>query len=101
MRTETLHRCLANPLRSAILDALVERQPMSVTDLVAATGSSQSHVSHALQELRNCSLVTGEPEGKRVLYRLADRRITTALRSMRDLAARLECNDACTPECCP
>ncbi len=74
-----LFRGFADPSRLAILEAL-RRGPLSVTEIVGATGLSQSNASNHLGCLRDCGLVTREQEGRYVRYQLSDRRVAALLR---------------------
>jgi DNA-binding transcriptional ArsR family regulator len=69
-----LFRGLGDPSRLSIVDTL-RGGPLTVSELVTATGLSQSNVSNHLGCLRDCGLVTAEPQGRRVLYRLSDDRV--------------------------
>jgi len=69
-----LFRGLGDPSRLSIVDAL-RREPLTVSELVAATGLSQSNVSNHLGCLRDCGLVTSQPRGRYVLYSLSDDRV--------------------------
>lgn len=73
-----LFRGFSDPSRLSILEAL-KAQPLHVTDLVAATGMSQSNVSNHLSCLRDCGLVVREPRGRFTYYRLADERLLQLL----------------------
>jgi len=66
-----LFRGLADLSRLTILDAL-RAGPLSVGDIVAATGLSQSNASNHLRCLSECGLVTGEQRGRFVHYHLSD-----------------------------
>ena len=68
--TAKLFRGFADPSRLAILEALREGE-RCVSDLVLATGLSQSNVSGHLACLRECGLVVSRHEGRFVHYRLA------------------------------
>jgi DNA-binding transcriptional ArsR family regulator len=70
---DTMH-ALATPSRVLILSRLRER-PQSVSELVAAVGMEQSAVSHQLKLLRDCGLVVGERQGRRVVYSLFDHHV--------------------------
>jgi DNA-binding transcriptional ArsR family regulator len=69
-----LFRGLADPSRLSIVEAL-RADARSVGELVEATGLSQSNVSNHLACLLDCGLVEREPQGRRVIYRLADARV--------------------------
>lgn len=73
-----LFRGLADPSRLAILEAL-RPGALSVGEIVAATGLSQSNASNHLRCLSECGLVMSEPRGRFVHYQLADPRIDELL----------------------
>lgn len=64
-------QALATPSRLLILDCL-RRAPLPVTALADAVGMRQSAVSHQLRLLRYLGLVTGERQGRHVVYALHD-----------------------------
>jgi DNA-binding transcriptional ArsR family regulator len=72
-------RGLAHPIRIRILYLLRERGSMTVSELVAALGLGQGHVSNHLHCLRTCGFVRTEAQGRFVRYALADGRIATLL----------------------
>ena len=90
-----LFRGLADPSRLFILEAL-RAGPLSVGEIVAITGLSQSHASNHLRCLSECGLVTGDPHGRFVYYRLSDSRseelLLLADELLRDAASGV---DAC------
>lgn len=61
-------RVLGDPTRLRVLQLLLER-PRTVSELVEATGASQSKVSNHLACLRWCRLVDAERHGRHVTYR--------------------------------
>jgi DNA-binding transcriptional ArsR family regulator len=73
-----LFRGFSDPSRLSILEALRD-DARSVGELVEMTGLSQSNVSNHLACLLDCGLVTREPQGRRVIYWLADKRVGTLL----------------------
>jgi ArsR family transcriptional regulator, cadmium/lead-responsive transcriptional repressor len=79
-----LFRGFADPSRLAILQAL-RAGPLTVTEVVKATGLAQSNVSNHLSCLRDCGLVASEQKGRYVRYRLSDERVAQLL----DLADEL------------
>jgi DNA-binding transcriptional ArsR family regulator len=74
-----LFRGFGDPSRLAILEALAA-SPLTVTEIVRATGLSQPNVSNHLGCLRDCGLVTAEPLGRSVRYCLSDDRVSELLR---------------------
>jgi len=80
-------RGLGDPTRVRILGLLEERGELSVTELVAAVGQSQSKVSNHLACLRWCGFVDAQRDGRTVLYRLADERVSQVLSLGRSLLA--------------
>lgn len=69
-----LFRGFGDPSRLGILDAL-RNGPLTVSEIVEATGLSQPNVSNHLGCLRDCGLVIAEQEGRYVTYHLSDDRV--------------------------
>jgi len=83
-----LFRGFADASRLAILQAL-RAGPMTVGELVEATGLSQSNVSNHLGCLRDCGLVASEQDGRFVYYELSDKRVGQFLRLADELLAEV------------
>ena len=73
-----LFRGLADPSRLSILQFL-RAGPLSVGEIVRATGLSQPNASNHLRCLTECGLVVGEQRGRFVFYRHSDVRIAQLL----------------------
>lgn len=73
-----LFRGFADPSRLAILDAL-RNGPLTVSEIVEATGLSQPNASNHLGCLRDCGLVAAEQQGRYVTYHLSDDRVGEVL----------------------
>lgn len=69
-----LFRGFADPTRLGILETLRDG-PLSVGEIVDATGLSQSNVSNHLACLKDCGLVGCERQGRNVIYRVSDLRV--------------------------
>lgn len=63
---------LGEPGRLRLLASLLEAGELCVCDLAAATGLSESAVSHALRLLRAHRVVSVSRRGRMAYYRLAD-----------------------------
>lgn len=70
-----LFKALGNSSRLHLMH-LVTQQPLTVSELVAATGLSQPLVSQHLRTLREAGLVEASRKGKEVIYSSADDHIT-------------------------
>ncbi len=81
-----LFRGFADPSRLAILEAL-RAGPLTVGEVVEATGLTQSNVSNHLGCLRDCGLVTSEQQGRFVHYELSDERVAALLGLAEELLA--------------
>ena len=68
-------KAMGNATRLEIMHILRER-PMTVTELIEKTGSTQSAVSRHLAVLRSVSVVTAERRGNEMLYQLTDEKIS-------------------------
>jgi ArsR family transcriptional regulator len=77
-------KALSNPGRLRILCALVPGD-MTVGELEATLGASQSYVSGQLLRLRNEGLVACDRDGRSVRYRLADPRVRPLLERIYEL----------------
>jgi ArsR family transcriptional regulator, nickel/cobalt-responsive transcriptional repressor len=71
-------QALATPSRVRILACLYAR-PASVGEITEAVGMDGSAVSHQLRILRHLGLVTGERDGRRVVYSLHDEHVGSLL----------------------
>jgi DNA-binding transcriptional ArsR family regulator len=81
-----LFRGFGDPSRLSILDAL-RSGPLTVGEIVEATGLSQSNASNHLACLRDCGLVIAEQEGRYVTYHLSDDRVGELLALAESLLA--------------
>lgn len=81
-----LFRGFSDPSRLSILETL-RHGPLSVSEIIAATGLSQSNVSNHLGCLRDCGLVVAEQSGRYVTYHLSDDRVGELLALAESLLA--------------
>lgn len=94
MNQDLFVACLAEPTRHTLLQHLHAGQ-CSVSELVEATGHSQSNISHHLRQLRDCGLVVFERDGKQNRYRLAHESVATVLTAIQGAAQHLPQCEAC------
>lgn len=71
-------QALSSPTRLLILDRL-RRAPSTVGDLAGSIGMEQPAVSQQLRILRNLGLVTGERDGRSIVYELYDDHVAELL----------------------
>lgn len=81
-----LFRGFADPSRLSVLVTLRDG-PLTVGEIVEATGLSQSNASNHLGCLRDCGLVVAEQEGRYVTYHLSDDRVGELLNLTETLLA--------------
>jgi DNA-binding transcriptional ArsR family regulator len=74
-----LFRGFSDSSRLSILESLRDGA-LTVSEIVQATGLTQSNVSNHLGCLRDCGLVTAEQQGRFVHYQLSDIRVGQLLR---------------------
>ncbi len=84
---------LSDPTRCRILLALSDA-PAYPADLADLIGVSRQSLSNHLSCLRGCGLVVAAPEGRRVRYELADRRLRHALGDLLGVVLAVD------PSCC-
>jgi ArsR family transcriptional regulator, lead/cadmium/zinc/bismuth-responsive transcriptional repressor len=70
---------LADPTRLALLTCIGAAGPISVSDLIAATGINDATVSQALRYLRAARVVTAKRDGRVIRYELANGPVTALL----------------------
>lgn len=85
---ERLGRALADDSRRRILVELLDG-PGYPAELARRLELGKANTSNHLSCLRGCGLVVAEPEGRRVRYELADRRLADALRMLADVVVTI------------
>jgi DNA-binding transcriptional ArsR family regulator len=83
-------KALSDENRLTILLAVADRES-SVTELMAATGLSQTLVSHHLKSLRDNGLVVATPVGRSNVYSLCCEAIAEPIALLSMLAATNDC----------
>jgi DNA-binding transcriptional ArsR family regulator len=83
-----LMKTVSHPVRLSIVDLLLEKGPLSVTDIYGAVGISQSNASQHLKALEDIEVLNSVREGKSILYEVGNDQI----------AQLLECVNECS-EC--
>ena len=73
-----LFKTLSEPTRVKILYYLLQ-EPLCVCDLSVLVGASQSAISNQLRILRNSKIVSGQKDGKQVIYSIRDEGISELL----------------------
>ena len=79
-------KTMGNAARLQIVHVLRDG-PMRVSDIVEATGLAQAKVSQHLAVLRAYGVVTTKREGKDVIYRIANPKLTRVCDLMREVLA--------------
>ena len=77
-------KAMAHPLRLKILCTLGSRE-VSVQDIVADVGTSQSNISQHLAILRDKGILTARKDANRVFYRVGDVRTLRLIGMMREV----------------
>jgi DNA-binding transcriptional ArsR family regulator len=77
-------KAIAHPVRLKILCTLGGRE-VSVQDIVADVGTSQSNISQHLAILRDKGILTARKDANRVFYRVGDARTLRLIGMMREV----------------
>jgi len=77
-------KSIAHPLRLKVLCVLGD-QEVSVQDIVAAVGTSQSNISQHLAILRDKGVLSTRKDANRVYYRISDQRTLKLIELMREV----------------
>jgi len=75
---------IAHPLRLKILCHL-DKQELSVQEIVIKAGSSQSNVSQHLSRMREKGILESRRDANRVFYRIGDVQLLSIIQKMRDI----------------
>ena len=82
-------KAMSHPLRLKILCAVGE-QELSVQDIVACVGTTQSNVSQHLAKLRDKDVLASRRDANRIYYRVKDARTLSLVEMMRDVFCSTE-----------
>jgi len=85
-------KAMAHPLRWKILCTLGETE-LSVGEIVARTGTSQSNISQHLEQLRNKNIVTSRKEANRIYYRIRNGKLLELIDTMREVLCPVNLDD--------
>lgn len=77
-------KAMSHPLRLKILCALGQEE-VSVQDIVALVGTSQSNISQHLAILRDKGILSSRKDANRVYYRVSDNRTLQLIGMMREV----------------
>ncbi len=90
MGCDSFLSCIAEPVRHQILEVL-RAGGATVGEIVAATQTTQSNISHHLRLLRDCGFVVFERDGRHNHYELADPVVAELLTVIETARTRLAC----------
>jgi DNA-binding transcriptional ArsR family regulator len=68
---DAVMRTLADPTRRAVFERIVTAGEITVAELTAGSGVTQSAISQHLRLLKDAGLILDRPEGRKVHYRAA------------------------------
>lgn len=94
-----LGRAMADPTRTRILLALLER-PGYPAQLARDLALTRTNVSNHLSCLRGCGIVVAEPQGRQTRYEIADPHLTKALTALVDVVLEVDDGYECSDENC-
>src|SRR3546814_13173950 len=95
-----LGRAMADPTRSRLLMALLER-PAYPAELARELGLTRSNVSNHLACLRDCGIVVAEPEGRQTRTVIADPHLARALTASVEGTLSVHVSAPCVYPTCP
>lgn len=84
---------LASPLKTKIIEHL-KKKSLTVSELSEKINEEQSKISHALANLKECSIVISEPKGKNRIYSLNKETIVPLLKII-DKHKSKNCKEGC------
>lgn len=90
-----LFRALGDATRLRVLELLTEEGELHQMELVRRLGATQNRVSEHMSCLVWCGFVKSRTEGRRALYRVANRRVGSLLAQARRFLETNEAQIAC------
>lgn len=90
-----LFRALGDATRLRVLDLLVEEGELHQMELVRRLGASQNRVSEHMNCLVWCGFVQSRIEGRRTLYRVTNRKVSSMLAQAKRFLEANEAQIAC------
>ncbi|RFA14978.1 transcriptional regulator [Subtercola boreus] len=94
-----LGRAMADPTRSRILMLLLD-EPAYPAGIAETLGLTRQNVSNHLTCLRDCGIVTAEPEGRQNRYEIADAHLAKALNDLLGVVLAVDTSAACIDDGC-
>jgi len=94
-----LGRAMADPTRSRILMLLLDEASYPAV-IARELGLTRSNVSNHLACLRDCGIVTLEPEGRQTRYEIADVHLAGALTALVDVTLAVDASAPCIDDTC-
>lgn len=91
-----MFRTLGDATRLRIVELLIEEGELHQMEIVRRLGASQARVSEHLACLTWCGFVASRSEGRKTLYRVADRRVRSLVASGHRI---LDSNEAAIASC--
>ncbi|NDK31817.1 Cd(II)/Pb(II)-sensing metalloregulatory transcriptional regulator CmtR [Nesterenkonia haasae] len=95
-----LGRAMADTTRARILLSLLE-SPGYPAQLSRDLGLTRTNVSNHLACLRDCGIVSTEPQGRQTRYEIADIHLARALNSLLETTLAVNEDAACIDPQCP
>lgn len=81
-RIAALFKVLGEPMRLRILQSIC-KEPRSVNEIVAATGSTQANISKHLALLTLAGILTRQKQGQKVFYVVRDELVVKLCQTVR------------------
>ncbi|APT85737.1 ArsR/SmtB family transcription factor [Corynebacterium aquilae] len=91
-------RALADPTRATILLELLD-SPQYPADLAEKLQQSRSNVSNHLSCLKDCGIIQGHTEGRKVLYSIANQELKDALNALLEVTLEHTTDVICIDDC--
>ncbi len=85
-------KAMAHPLRWRIVCALGEGE-LSVNEIVAKIGTTQSNISQHLEQLRNAHILISRKEANRIFYRIRNHQLLLLIGNMREVLCKTNLED--------
>lgn len=95
-----LGRAMSDTTRARILLTILDH-PTYPAELAKTLNLTRSNVSNHLTCLRDCGIITAEPEGRKTRYTIADPHLAAALTKLVTVTLAIDENSPCADANCP
>lgn len=94
MKTDKFLKCIVDDNRRKIL-LFLDRKEKCVCEIIEHLDLEQSLISHHLQKLKDCGLVSCRQDGKNVYYKVSNKKINYIIKKIDEFSPEIKGKKEC------